>query len=170
MCPKCNEREGIPFLEGLCRLCDMFQSQTPPQSRSDREFLMGSANGSQFEKNPAMGDYYAKKAKKAGVSLAGKVYKHSLARYAGDPRAWVSDRGDVKRICEQEGWGCNGAVQNKLREQEPPKPVDIAPHLLKKYVKQELKKEGGPVTPRRLEDVTERVKNKIKRGSKKRGA
>lgn len=59
---------------------------------------------------------YAAMARKAGVSISGKRYMSGLARYPGDPKAWISDRSDIKRLCERRGWGCEGAVNVKARE------------------------------------------------------
>ena len=58
---------------------------------------------------------YLAKAKKAGVSITGKRYLSSLARYPGDPEAWVSDRSDIKGLCKRRGWGCDGKVKVKAR-------------------------------------------------------
>lgn len=101
------------------RLAEMFALGTPPMSNTDREFLEGHANGNQFEKTPAIGDYYAGVAKRNGVDPKGKVYLSSLAAYPGDPQAWVTGRGDVQKVCEERGWSCRGAVNVKMREAEP---------------------------------------------------
>jgi len=59
---------------------------------------------------------YMQMAKAAGVSTQGKRYMSGLARYPGDPKAWVGSKGDVRRVCEKRGWGCEGAVNVKARE------------------------------------------------------
>lgn len=92
------------------RLADMLSSGIPPGCRTDSTFLHGNVNGNQFENQAHIGDAYKKKADKAGVSVTGKKYLSSLARYAGDPEAWVSGRGDVERVVRERGWSCEGAV------------------------------------------------------------
>ena len=78
--------------------------------------MAGFCNGNQFEDCPWIGDVYSKEAKAAGVDITGKVYKSSLADYPGDQTAWVSDRHDVQRVCEEKGMSCRGAVNVKAQE------------------------------------------------------
>jgi hypothetical protein len=97
------------------RLAEMLALQSPPMSSSDREFLEGKVdNGHLFGGGPLaedMGERYKKVAEAGGQNVKGKVYIGGLARVPGDPEAWVSDRGDVKRVIEARGWKCQGAVE-----------------------------------------------------------
>lgn len=97
------------------KLAEMLVLQSPPMSNSDREFLHGHCNGNQFGKGPLsndLGDRMKTVAEAEGQSINGKVYIGGLARYPGDPQAWVSDRGDVKRVIESRpGWKCSGSVE-----------------------------------------------------------
>lgn len=95
---------------------EMCALMAPPQARTDREFLRGHCNGNQFEKTPMVGDLYKRRAESAGVDVKGKVYLGSLARYPGDPEAWVDGAADARRICEDRGWECNGFVNVKARQ------------------------------------------------------
>ena len=99
-------------------LADMFAHQRGPSLNTDATFMSGFCNGNQFEDQPWVGDMYRKEAKAAGVNITGKVYKSSLADYPGDPTAWVSDRADVRRVCEEKGKACVGAVNYR-----PPAPI-----------------------------------------------
>lgn len=94
-------------------LAEMFAFQKPPRSNSDVEFL-SSRGGcyAQFSEDDIGGKFYREEAIKAGVNPHGKVYMPSLATRPGDPEAWVSGRGDVKRVCEKRGWGVQGAGMN----------------------------------------------------------
>lgn len=92
-------------------LAEMFALCQAPSVMTDAVFLEGRHSGSQFEKSPAVGDFYKRVAEQAGQDITGKTYVSGLARYPGDPEAWVSSRGDVRRVCEQRGWGCTGAVE-----------------------------------------------------------
>ena len=109
-----NEAEWSDDCESNIR--EMLDSRRPPMSTTDREFLEGFCNGSQFEDQPWIGDMYRREAVAAGVDITGKRYMHSLADFPGDPTAWVSDRGDVRRVAEEKGMGCSGAVNVKARE------------------------------------------------------
>jgi hypothetical protein len=96
----------------------MLAAQQPPMSNTDREFLEGHCNGNQFAGSlaaRAAGDYYRRVAAAAGQGSAaggGNVYLSGLAAYPGDPRAWVSSRGDVKRLLEERGWSARGSVEH----------------------------------------------------------
>ena len=94
-------------------LAEMFATRRPPGCRTSREFLAGHCNGNQFATNQWAGDKYRKIAQAHGQNTTGKVYLSQLAAFPGDPEAWVSDEGDVKRVCEQRGWNCNGFVNVK---------------------------------------------------------
>lgn len=107
-------------------LAEMFASGVTPSCLTDSVFLEGHCNGNQFESQPQVGDGYAAEARAAGVDPKGKVYLSGLARFPGDPEAWVSGRGDVQRVCEQRGWGCKGAVSVARADSEPPPPVAVA--------------------------------------------
>lgn len=95
-------------------LAEMLALQSPPMSNTDREFLEGRGGCyDQFKGQQEVGDYYSRLARGAGVDTTGKVYLSGLAAYPGDPRAWVSGRGDVKKVCEERGWSCDGSVKVK---------------------------------------------------------
>jgi hypothetical protein len=156
------------------RFNEMVESGIPPQANTDREFLEGHCNGSQFQKRPQDGEAYKKVADQAGVSITGKVYKSSLARYPGDPEAWVSGRGDVQRICEARGLGCDGSVKVQKREKdvEPSPSVGVAEHLVSEAVLAQT--EGKGLSAREVRDVREKTRDRLtphwkKKSSKKSG-
>lgn len=141
-------------------LAEMFALAQPPQSRTDREFLRGHCNGSQFAGNPAMGDYYKAVAEAEGQDTKGKVYLSGLADYPGDPRAWVDGRGDVQKVCEERGWGCAGAVNLKVRVEEPVS-VAIDEALVQQEVEHILTQVPDPQHVD-TEDLAEQVREKRK--------
>lgn len=146
------------------RLEAMFASRRAPQSRTDREFLRGHCNGSQFEQHPGLGDHYEKIALASGVDPKGKVYLGSIAEFPGDPRAWVDGRGDVQKVIEERGWQCSGAVNVKAREPlNPPEAVAVAPDIVASHVERELealhpRERCGVDTVELAEKVTEQLK------------
>lgn len=95
------------------RLADMLASRTFPGTKGlDRNFMQGrKLDGSQFEGVPLVGEHHLRMAREAGVSTTGKYYSGGLARYPGDPEAWVDSLHDVKKICETRGWECDGAIK-----------------------------------------------------------
>ena len=112
-------------------MSEMLALRQSPCIKSDTTFLHGHCNGNQFEANPELGDHYKAIAAAAGVNVQGAVYKSGLARFPGDPEAWVRDRGDVKRLCEQRGWGCEGDVTVKRQDFEPEPDIDVADDIVR---------------------------------------
>lgn len=84
-----------------------------PGVMTDAVFLEGHCNGNQFEKKPEIGDRLAADARKAGVNVKGKIYIGGLAAFPGDPKAWVADRGDVERVCQEMNYSVSGSVSRK---------------------------------------------------------
>jgi hypothetical protein len=120
-------------------LAEMLATRTPPGVQSDSTFMHGHCNGNQFQDCPAIGDYYRSVAAAAGVNVQGAVYKSGLARFPGDPEAWVRDRGDVRRLVESRGWGCEGDVNVKPDRSAVPMPdVAVAPDLVDQRVAQKI--------------------------------
>lgn len=72
---------------------------------------------------------------------ASDVYMPTLARFAGDPKAFF--RGDVaadmKRHAEQTGRGLEGRIEVKAREPEgPPKKCRLAPHIVERIRREKI--------------------------------
>lgn len=98
--------------------------QQPPGCNTDKTFMRGyGGTGNEFDGHFKMfGDVYRKKAEKAGVSVNGARYMGGLARYPGDPEAWIRGKGDIVRVCEKRGASCEGAVTVKAPETRPEDP------------------------------------------------
>lgn len=106
-----------------------------PALLTDSVFLAGNTNGSQFESQPEVGDYYKWVAEAAGVNVKGLLYVPGLALFPGDPKAWVSGRGDVERVCRERGFTATGAVNVQGgRGDVPPEDVDVAPDIVEQRV------------------------------------
>lgn len=140
--PKVSNDPAVQSFYEECResgtshsLAEMFATRSGPSLNTDNTFLHSHCNGSQFSGRPEMGDYLAGVARAGGQDPSGKVYMSGLARYPGDPEAWVSGKGDVQRVCEKRGWACEGAVtvkSPKYNQVEPSKPFladDIAQQM-----------------------------------------
>ena len=92
-------------------LAEMFALALPPGCNTDAVFLNDNRHEEQFKDGRVRA--FRDRAEKQGVSTNGKVYTGSLARFPGDPMAWVDGRGDVAKICRQRGWNCEGTVAVK---------------------------------------------------------
>lgn len=137
------------------RLADMLASGRPPRGRTEDTFRANfdAANGKQFEKTPAMGDYYRRVAESRGCSTTGKVYLSQLADFPGDPKAWVDSRGDVRRVCEARGHGCDGAVTVARREVEPVQGPAVAEDIVRAEVAERLAADPALKPSKVREDV-----------------
>lgn len=161
-------------IDGLCAFDLMVLTGRPPGCKTDAVFMQGTENGRQFQNDPEAGDYYKKIADAHGVSITGKYYDASLCRdgFIGDPRAWISGRGDKQRIIEQEGWGSEGWVNVKKREQATKEAVPINPEIVERELKTELAKQGllGKKIPaKEVTDLREKIADQMTPHWKKKG-
>lgn len=145
----------------------MVVAQSPPGANTDREFLHGVCNGNQFERQPEIGNYYKRECEKRGGSVKGRKYLSQLAKFPGDPEAWISSRGDVQKVLEKRGWGSEGSVKVKAREsdKEPAKAIPIADKIVDRETAREL--EGQTVTKREYLDRRDKVKRRLSPSRKK---
>lgn len=147
--------------ESHARFRRMMASGCGPGVMTDAVFLEGHCNGSQFEKTPHVGDVYEKEAAAAGVDVKGKVYMSGLARFPGDPLAWVAGRGDVARICTERGWACDGAVKVAGVRGEPMN-VDVADDIIEEEVSSVLAEAASEGVTLQREELKVQVKEKRK--------
>lgn len=127
------------------KLADMLASGQPPMSNTDREFLEGRGGCfDQFKDNPWAGDYYLQVAKQANFNVTGKVYMAGLARYPGDLQAWVSGRGDVRRVMEEHGWGGEGSVNLPVTNIAEPTQIGLDPRIVEQEMQKILEKHPEP--------------------------
>lgn len=141
----------------------MIVAGRPPLAVTDDTFFNGwhSAGGAQFgNANRPTREGYLGEARRAGVSTNGKVYMHGLADYPGDPRAWVSTRGEIVKRLEERGWGCD-RLGVKARNDLPPAPdVPLADDIVDEFVEKRIASEGidrKRLTPTRLAEMREQV-------------
>jgi hypothetical protein len=126
-------------------LAEMLALQSPPMSNTDREFLHGvHENDDVFASKPGLYEHFKKIADSQGVDITGKRYVSGLARYPGDPRAFVSGRGDVERICREEGWNCRGAVNVTSEVRSAPVQVGVAEDIVQEKVLDTLESHPEP--------------------------
>lgn len=123
------------------KLAEMFAFQRPPRANDDTTWLASqsdSISGANLDNAPKMvQDAYTEPAKAAGVNIKGSVYVPGLATFPGDPNAWVKNLSEVKQKVEQKGWGCDGAINVKARNDGVPvADIDVAPDLVQQKAAQ----------------------------------
>lgn len=161
----CYDANGEVFEDGFATFaeaCLRFESMKPvdrmlvsgvgPYLNTDSVFMEGTANGRQFQDKPGLGDYYKKIAQAHGQDVVGKKYISQLARFPGDPEAFISSRGDVQKVLEQRGWGSEGAVRIKKRpiDVEPPPAVDVADDIVHRETQNDL--DGQTITVKKYKE------------------
>lgn len=123
----------------------MLATRTPcGTNQTDRALWDGRAN------NHGIDDdfnrvHMLRRAKRAGIDIAGKVYVGQLADRRGvcDPAAWVSDTSDIRKVCEKRGYGCEGLVKVRAAELDPTPTVRLAEDLVQEKMQQALMENPG---------------------------
>lgn len=106
------------------KLAEMLALQEPPSLKTDTRWMRGQVNFNQFANDPWTGTQYRRVAEQAGVNIEGAVYKHQLARFPGDPKAWVRSRSDVLKIARERNLNLEGSVTHKAVDDGTPNPLD----------------------------------------------
>lgn len=101
---------------------EMIALQSGPGLDTDDIFFSGQGTLlNQFGSNKHV-ERFAKVAKRHGYTPSpNDVYYPGLARFQGDPEAFVSrsmGRSYIKKLCEKRGWACEGAVKVEHRQPE----------------------------------------------------
>lgn len=139
---------------------EMAATRTAPGlNGTETAFFRGKHQNQGLEDN-FMGERMRKLARKAGISIEGKVFIGQMAdkRGAEDPRAWVSSPSEIKRWCEETGAGCDGLV--KVKASPPPPPVqcrlgeDIVQEKMQEYLKKDPSRAAN--LPELREEIIER--------------
>lgn len=130
--------------EDKARLAELLEARQPPGTRyTERAFLQGRENGKQFQNNPGLGNFYRSKAKAAGVSTVGRVYEPGIARYAGDPQAWIEGTGDLLRVARERNLTVSGCVEHKGTPMPPPVSKPIADDIVERFVNKQIAQDPG---------------------------
>lgn len=100
------------------KLADMLASQQGPGLLTDTTFMSDKWDGGITDLKTRVA--YKKAAEQAGVHAEGRQYVSGLARYPGDPSAWVDGTAEIKAKCESRGWNATGAVSVQSGGGRPP--------------------------------------------------
>lgn len=122
-------------------------------------------SGNQF-RSEAMRDFYMTKAQAAGINTTGKMYDAQLARFPGDPQAWVGSDGDIRQVLKKRGWGSKGRINETTVESDAERAPTggLAAKHVKSLVADRLKREPGQKLSKVVEDV---VNDHAPRGAKR---
>lgn len=137
----------------------------PGLKGTDAVFMEGrKLGGQQFESLPRhMGQMYLEEAAKANVNVSGKYYLGTVARFPGDPKAWVSGLGDVRRIAKERGVAVVGAVNIDAPKYAdgyvPPEKYRVDDSIVAEHVDNVIGER--PASLRELADVRESVAKRL---------
>jgi len=133
------------------QIAAMTACQAAPRSMTDRELFEGMGPlAKQFEGEEDYLDRIVAGARAHGHNPgANDVYMSNLARFEGDPLAFVpptGGRGHIRKVCEDRGLPCEGAVNVKGREpSEDPlaKKIPLANSIVAREMNHRIKKDPG---------------------------
>ncbi len=141
------------------RWAAMCALQQPPGTKgTDRAFQQGRLDGNWLDELPPhQAKRMVREAKAAGIDITGKQYMSGLANKLGhcDPKAWVSDVADVKRVARERNLEVKGIVNVEAREEAPVR-RDLNPKIAKELAKKEMAKSPGLS----MQDAVAKVKEK----------
>jgi hypothetical protein len=139
------------------RLAELLACRKAPGAQTDREFFRNKPKlDEQFKSAQTLNHYVAQARKKGYNPNPNDVYMSQLARFPGDPEAFVpasGGRNHVKRVLEQRGWGSEGIVNVKPAQfvPDPPPAAPLSKGILKKMVAMKLKENPDLKTKPRAE-------------------
>jgi hypothetical protein len=122
------------------RFAEMVAMQRPPRCMTDDVFFAGMPRLAD-QMSPTCLHQVVSAAKRRGFTPpADAVYHSGLARFQGDPEAFVTrsmGRTYIRRLCEKRGWAVEGAVNVEAREPERDPfeaAVPLAPDLVNRSI------------------------------------
>jgi len=130
-------------------MAEMLAYRQAPGAQTDREFQRGQGTlESQYGNDPQYLHEITQTAMRNGYKPnVNDVYVPGIAAFPGDPRAFVTDRGEIKKVAEERGLGISGMVKHKAPQPEydPLKPPTlpnkgrrpIAPDIAQMIAKQD---------------------------------
>lgn len=118
---------------------------------SDR---LGDAAGLNNDKT-VVGRHYRKLADQAGVVTHGRQYMQQLARFPGDPRAWVASRGEMLAIAKERNLNVEGIINHKAIPSGPLE-LGIAEDIAKAKAKKIMAEKPGISMEAALEIAVDR--------------
>lgn len=150
LCKKC----GGERRPDRCNLCEMFAARRAPRGRSDCTLMaaIGAGGERQFANMPHYGKRVMAKAKKTG---------QGKGVYMSGPGVWVESYDDIKRVCDQTGYSCQGLLDYTppARDVAPPKPVALANDIVADEMKSRLIRDGvEDIRDVNLRDLEEKVR------------
>lgn len=144
------------------RLAEMLALRSPPRANTDREFFEGHCNGNQFSGAEDHGDYLRTQAQRHGHTPGrNDVYVSQLARFPGDPEAFVpasGGRSHITGLLKKRGWGASGTVSVAAKEVEfsPTPDTPLAGDIVRRHARKRLK-DNPDMTAKQKRELREQI-------------
>ena len=107
-------------------MAEMLCLRRGPALNTDSTFMRDRGNNRHLDSvDPVSRQHYMDMARKAGISIQGRDYIPGLARFPGDPDAWVDSRADVERVARDH----NMTVMSPTINVEAPRYYDPGPEI-----------------------------------------
>lgn len=149
-CPRCGRK--------------LFQCNVAPNIQTDSTFMSGVNEDDGFGTDNRSRMLARAKAKAAGVNPDGKRYCPSLAKERHDPEAWISGKGDVKRICAKRGLGCETfGIKAPIDDSPDPheKPYRVADQVVDREVRKQRILRGDDFTASERNRLREETRERL---------
>lgn len=89
-------------------------------------------------------------------------YWPQLARFPGDPEAFVESKSEMRQVLERRGWGAEGLVNLPVKSDGPPERYRVNPHIVERYVQEEVDREhGGKVSKKKRQELREKWQERL---------
>ncbi len=146
-----------------CPECDGYSARVfvAPHVESDATVYTSDRTDIGQFRSEAMREFHAENAKKRGINTTGKKYDTTIARFPGDPEAWIGSDTDVRQVMEKRGWGCKGKVKVAARHDGPhemPKPGISEKHV-REMVHERMTVDPGQKLSKVVEDVVNHIED-----------
>lgn len=152
-------------------MADILSSRHAPGTMLTDQYLWhGRANNHGIEGPDWLRAKTINRAKKAGISIAGKVY---MPTFGGpeSPDAWIGDTHDLLTVCKKQNRDCG--TWHKAHQVEPAADVPLAEDIVQETMQEYLQRDPGRAAnlPELREEIVEKhgaPANKKALGGKKR--
>lgn len=104
--------------------------------------------------------WIAEIARSYGVNPEAASYFPQLARFPGDPEAFVTSRSEIRKLLEKRGWSASGIVEYEAKKERSAGPYEVSDDIVENHFSQMYSEEE--IREMRPEDVAEK-KNELKK-------
>ncbi len=87
-------------------------------------------------------------------------YNPSLARFPGDPEAYVESRSDIKKLLQKRGWGAQGIVEMEPQRWSDSSEYTVADDIIERRIAEQIAL-NGPMSEDAIAEEKERLRARL---------